>query len=138
MATISLNERAVDGFLKILDYKCNACAVVDENGRLVASLSASDLRGMTNAKLRTILLPVMEFFPAMTGKPYYIVPKSLGFKAPPPLVCLADDKLVDTMKIIIKASTRRCWLIDRSYKPLGLISMGKIIVCALTNACEHL
>jgi len=127
LATISINDRAIDGFLKIIECKCNACAVVDHNGRLVASLSASDLRGMTNAKLRCIFLPVMEFFPAMTGS-----------RAPAPLVCSPEDRLVDTMKKIVKASIRRCWLVDHNFVPLGLISMGKIIVCALTNACKHL
>jgi len=127
MTSITVDERAIDGFLKMLDAKTNACAVVDYDGRLVGSLSSSDLRGMTNEKLRTILLPVTEFFIASTG-----------YKIPPPLTCNAEDKLVDTMKKILKASTRRCWMVDHTFRPTGYVSMGKIIMCVLTNACEHL
>jgi len=82
---------------------------------------------MTNEKLKAILLPVTEFFSATTG-----------YKIPPPLTCSPEDKLVDTMKKILKASTRRCWMIDYNSRPIGLVSMGKIIMCVLTNACEHL
>lgn len=127
LTSITVEETAIVGFLKMLDAKTNACAVVDLDGKLVASLSASDLRGMTNEKLRTILLPVTEFFLAMTG-----------FKPPFPLTCNPEDKLVDTMKKILKASTRRCWMVDANLRPTGLVSMGKIIMCVLTNACEHL
>jgi len=127
VTSITVEETAIEGFLKMLDAKTNACAIVDLDGRLVASLSASDLRGMTNDRLKAILLPVMDFFSAMTG-----------FKPPPPLICSPEDKLVDTMKKILKASTRRCWMIDANYRPIGLVSMGKIIMCVLANACNHL
>jgi len=125
--SITVEERAIDGFLKMLDAKSNACAVVDKNGKLVASLSASDLRGMTSENLSTILLPVMEFFPAMTGS-----------RAPPPLTCFSGDSLMDTMRKILKASTRRCWAINEEGRPTGLVSMGKIIYCVLANPCQHL
>jgi CBS domain-containing protein len=127
MTSITVEERAIDGFLKMLDAKVDACAVVDRGGRLVASLSASDLRGMTSENLSTILLPVMEFFPAMTGA-----------RAPAPLVCVAQDLLLDTVRKILKASTRRCWMVDGEYRPVGLVSMGKIIYCALANPCQHM
>jgi len=127
LTCITTDETAIDGFLKMLDAKAEACAVVDSQGKIVASLSASDLRGMTDEKLKTIFLPVLEFFPAMTGA-----------KASIPLTCYADDFLVDTMRKILKASTRRCWLIDADSRPLGLLSMGKVIQCVLTNPCQHL
>jgi CBS domain-containing protein len=127
MTSITVEERAIDGFLKMLDAKVDACAVVDMSGRMVASLSASDLRGMTSERLSTILLPVMEFFPAMTGA-----------RAPAPLTCYAEDFLLDTIRKILKASTRRCWMVDREGRPIGLVSMGKIIYCVLANPCRHL
>lgn len=127
MTSITVEERAIDGFLKMLDAKVDACAVVDMNGRLVASLSASDLRGMTSENLATILLPALEFFPTMTGA-----------RAPPPLFCYAQDMLLDTSRKILKASTRRCWMVDQEGRPIGLVSMGKIICCALANSCRHI
>jgi len=127
IVSITTEERAIDGFLKMLDSKINACAVVDKDGVMVASLSPSDLRGLTNEKLQTILLPVMEFFPAMTGA-----------RASPPLICRPDDMLLETMRKILKASTRRCWVVDEKMRPMGLLSMGNIISFVLSNPCEHL
>jgi len=127
LTSISTEDRAIDGFLKMLDSKCEACAVLDREGRIVATLSASDLRGMSDDKIKTVLLPVMEFFPAMTG-----------MRPLAPLTCYPDDSLVETMKKILKASTRRCWVVDRNFRPYGLLSMGKIIYCVLSNPCKHL
>jgi len=127
ITSITDNEPAIDGFLKMIDSKSNACAVVNNQNKIVASISASDLRGMTNEKLKTILLPVMDFFPAMTGS-----------KPPPPLTCTAEEKLVDVIKKILKSSTGRCWVVDGEYRPLSYLSMGKIIVCVLSNPCEHI
>jgi len=126
ITSITENEPAIDGFLKMIDSKSNSCAVVNNQNRIVASLSPSHLRGMNNEKLKAILLPVTDFFPAMTGS-----------KSPPPLVCTLEEKLVDVIKKILKSSTRRCWVVDGEYRPLGYLSMGKIIVCVLTNPCIH-
>jgi len=127
VVSITTEERAIDGLLKMIDTKTNACAVVDADGRLVASLSPSDLRGMVNETLKTILLPVLQFYPALTGA-----------SAPPPLVCGPGDSLQQTIGRILKASTRRCWMVDDQSRPVGLVSMGKIISFALSNPCEHL
>jgi len=127
LTSITVKETAIDGFLKMLDTKTDACAVVDLNGRIVATLSATDLRGMTNIKLKTILLPVMEFFPAMTGT-----------RPQPPLVCMLEDRLVDVMRGILKATTRRCWIVDETMRPLAFLPMGKIIYAVLNNPCQHL
>jgi len=124
---ITTSDRAIDGYLKMLDTNSNACAVVDQQGRIVASLSASDLRGMTNEKLKSILLPVIQFFTAMTG-----------YKPMAPLVCSPNDMLIPTIRSILKASTRRCWVVDEAFRPLGLLSMGKIISFVVTNPCKHL
>jgi hypothetical protein len=127
LTTITVEERAIDGFLKMLDSRADACAILDMDGRIVASLSATDLRGMTNDRLKTILLPILEFFPAMTGS-----------RPSPPLVCSLDNRLVDVMRGILKATTRRCWVVDQSMRPLGFLPMGKIIYAVLNNPCEHL
>eukprot|EP01118_Nematostelium_gracile_P001560 TRINITY_DN11625_c0_g1_i1.p1 TRINITY_DN11625_c0_g1~~TRINITY_DN11625_c0_g1_i1.p1 ORF type:complete len:363 (+),score=107.45 TRINITY_DN11625_c0_g1_i1:67-1089(+) len=124
---ITVNDRALDGFLKMLEQGTEACAVVDVNGVLVGTLCASDLRGMTDGKLRAILLPVMEFFQQMVGS-----------KGAPPLTCLPDDPLIETTKKILRSSTRRCWMVDEQFRPISLVPMGRIIVAVLENPCDHL
>jgi CBS domain-containing protein len=126
VVSISVNDRAIDGFLKIIESRINACAVLDQEGRIVATLSASDLRGLTHHKLKYILLPVMQFLPAMTGK-----------RAEMPLTCRVGDNLLQTMKRIVRASTRRCWVVDDYYRPIGYLSMGTVINYIITKPCKH-
>jgi len=128
ITTITTNERAIDGFLKMLEQKSEACAVVDGNGVLVASLSASDLRGLTDEKLKGIVLPVLDFFRVMNG--------SKG--APPPLTCMANEPLLDVTRKILKSSNRRCWMVDEYFRPISLVPMGRIIMTVLENPCEHI
>jgi len=124
--SITVNDRAIDGFLKMIESGINACAVLDHEGRILASLSPSDLRGLTSQKLKYILYPVMQFFVSMTG-----------VRADHPLTCKAGEDLLQTMKKIVRASTRRCWVVDDYYRPIGLLGMGLIINYVVTKPCKH-
>jgi len=126
VVSIGVNDRAIDGFLRILESKINACAVVDGQGRIVATLSASNLRGLTQEKLKYILLPVLQFLPTMTGA-----------RAETPLTCRANDNLLLTMKRIVRTATRRGWVVDDYYRPIGYLSMGLIINYIVTKPCKH-
>jgi len=115
--SITLRERAIDGFLKMLDANATACAILhDSNGQLMATLSASDLRGITAESLDQILQPVMEFFRTMTGD-----------RPPPPLTCESKQPLLDVLNKMLLNKKHECWLVDDSFRPISLITMTNII-----------
>lgn len=61
LVTMSKNETAFDGYVKMKKNRVLALPVVDEQGKLVASLSNSHLRGLNAERLETLSLPVVEF-----------------------------------------------------------------------------
>ncbi|KAJ3091879.1 hypothetical protein HK102_012929 [Quaeritorhiza haematococci] len=50
-----------DSFSALSAFRVSAVAIVDDNGGLVANLSASDLRGITERTLENLLDPVFKF-----------------------------------------------------------------------------
>jgi len=119
--SITTKERAIDGFLKMLDANATACAVLsDINGQLLATLCASDLKSISADNLTNILQPVMEFFQRMTG-----------MHAPAPLVCDNKETVLDVMKKMLQNKKHECYLVDGSFRPITLVTMTSII--ALCN-----
>ncbi len=53
---------------RMFQQRLSAMPIVNNEGQLVATLSPSDLRGMTCDKLNTLLLPVPLFLQEMQGK----------------------------------------------------------------------
>jgi len=116
--SITIRERAIDGFLKMLDGNATACAILhDINGQLMATLSVEDLRGITTQNLAMILQPVMDFFRIMTGE-----------RPPPPLSCENNQILSDVISKMLLNKKHECWLVDGSFRPISLLTMTNIIV----------
>jgi hypothetical protein len=65
--TINWKERALDGFMKIQRNFISAVAIVDDDGKLIGTLSASDLRGIDGHRLKLMLLPALDFLKEMGG-----------------------------------------------------------------------
>jgi hypothetical protein len=53
----------------MFEHKVNAVAVVDisSGGKIVANLSASDLRGITADTLDNVKMPVLDYLQTLTG-----------------------------------------------------------------------
>jgi len=122
--SITTKDRAIDGFLKIVDAKTSACAVLDQkDGKIVATLTCSDLRGISSDSLKTILLPVMEFFMKMTGQ-----------QPPHPLICCPAEIVLDVTKQILVKNLHECWVVDENMRPKGLLTMEKLVsLCTRLN-----
>ena len=61
VVTIEKSKPTVEGFRLIDETKVDALAVVDEEGHLCGTLSASDLRGLGTDMFARLKLPVAEF-----------------------------------------------------------------------------
>lgn len=66
--------------------KVPAIAVVNEEKKLVSTLSASDLRGVSSEKLENLLSPVMDFLQIQ-----------LGEKPPVPVTVTSTSSLEDAI-----------------------------------------
>jgi len=114
------SERAIDGFLKMFDEGVSALAIVDKNGRLVANLSASDLRGLTEDKLKFLGLPISKYLKAVGSS-----------KLRKPVTCSPKDSLNDLINKVVPSRIHRVWVTDSSEIPLGVVSLTDIITIAV-------
>lgn len=90
--------------------------IIDETGKLIGNLSPSDLRFMTKSKLKSILLPVMEFLKVMHDG-----------KAPEPIVCKPNDSTKSVLVKALASKIHRVWVVDEENRPLGVVSFSDII-----------
>jgi len=115
LVTIDGATPAIEGFKKIGREHFGAVPVVDENGRLFASLCASDLSGTDLTLLHTLLLPTNIFLKITHGN-----------HIPKPLTATSDDTLRDVVQSIIEAEEHRAWVLDGQGKLSGVITLSDI------------
>lgn len=113
LTKISSDSTALSAFRQIVVAGAAAAPIVDSKGALVAGLSSSDVRGLTTARTKELLLPVLEFL----GKE-----KEVG----EPVTVAPETTLVDVIKKLIGSKVHRAWVVDGD-KLVGVISMSDII-----------
>eukprot|EP00732_Lithocolla_globosa_P003505 Lithocolla_globosa_v1_NODE_2842_length_1851_cov_25.532294.p1 type:complete len:335 gc:universal NODE_2842_length_1851_cov_25.532294:1550-546(-) len=123
-APVTLNETqtALAGFIKMIQDNLNALPVVNDSGKLVDTLSVSDLRyivtssflGEKDIDLSSLLKPVLEF---LSDKPASLRDD---------FSCDSQDTLEFVLKKLAKNKIHRLW-IQFDGKPTGTISMSDII-----------
>jgi len=115
--SISTECRAIDGFELMLLRNVQCVAVLDKKDHhIVATLSSSDLKGITADNLRKLNYPVLDFIQEMTGK-----------KASVPVTCTPKSCLSEIIPTILAAKVHRVFIIDSAWNSLGVISMTDII-----------
>jgi CBS domain-containing protein len=120
LCTVSSNEITLQAFRKLFSTKADAVAVVDSNnGRLVGTLSASDLRTMylvSGGSLEKLLLPVSEFLDDIHGG---AVRK--------PIVVKASDSVSKALNRAIAGEVHRLWVVDENFIPTACIRLQDIV-----------
>jgi len=102
----------VDCFRKMEREQVTAIPLLDENGFLVGTLSASDLRGINAGKLSKCLFqPASQFI--KTQKKAVVASPSIKF--------------VNLLKLIDTNHVHRVWIVDDDDKPVGVVSLSDIM-----------
>ncbi|KAJ1910266.1 hypothetical protein IWQ60_010739 [Tieghemiomyces parasiticus] len=97
----------------------SAAAVLDSEGRIVGNLSASDLRGLTEDNLTSLMAPVKVFLAHLHSERGSVV------------TCKADDTLQILLDQVCSHAIHRSWVVDENCRPVGVITLTDII--ALLN-----
>jgi CBS domain-containing protein len=116
--TVTDKETALDAFRKAAAKDIMAVGVVDAAGRLVATISASDLRAMDGEHLRFVTLNVMEFL-----KKYS--PRSIN-----PVSASKYCTLRTVVAKMLQHRIHRVWICDADHKPVAVVSMTDVIRAA--------
>jgi len=118
VTSICVHQPALEGFLKMFDNEMTAIAVIEDAGsKIVANLSASDLRGLTVDRLKLVKLPVLEFLKQISG----------DGKVPGVVCCTLEETLKDAISKMIQQRLHQVWIVDDSGKSIGVVSLTHII-----------
>jgi len=113
---INSSDSAFLGFVEMGKENISAVAVVDNEGKLIANLSASDVRGATGETLSSVQLPVLEFLEKMHNK-----------KPAVPFSFHVKSHLREIIPAMCIAKIHRVWIVDSAQKPLSVVSMTDVI-----------
>jgi CBS domain-containing protein len=116
LVTVPETFTALDAMQKMYHSKVNAVAVVDGEGRLLANLSNTDVRYLTQDRLSSIFLPVCLFLSEVQGK-----------KPAKPIAVHVSSTLGEVMLKVITARVKGVWLVDSNCVPVGVVTLTDII-----------
>eukprot|EP00736_Rhodelphis_marinus_P013180 Rmarinus@m.20015 len=106
---------AMKGFQVMYKFQITGVGVVDEHGKLVGNLSASDVRGLKLDMVKDVTLPVLEYLKAVKG--------AVG----PVASCTESTKLGDVVNELLKKRIHRSWVVDSKGAPTSVVSMSDVI-----------
>jgi CBS domain-containing protein len=115
LVTVSDKDSALDAFRKAAAKDLHSVGVVDAAGRLVGTVSASDLKALDAEHLRFATLNVMDFLSKYS-------PKSVN-----PVSASKQCTLRAVMAKMLQQRVHRVWICDADHKPVAVVSMTDVI-----------
>jgi len=114
--TMSYSAQAIHAFWLMYFNKVHGVAITDHNGKLIANLSASDIRGIGHGrkKFSALLLPIPQFF------------REFRIQTTP-LICTPDTTFGSIIMKLGFYRVHRLWVVDAADKPIGLISLTDVM-----------
>jgi CBS domain-containing protein len=127
--TINMNEFVIEAFKKIWEKEVSGIAVVDNDGKLVGNISASDLN-RTHVKpiggvIHDLYQPIKQFNNIrVTMQERVMMAEMPKYE---PITVNPDDTLDTVMKTTIDKRVHRVYWTDTAGKPVGVISLSDLI-----------
>ncbi|KAI9356583.1 hypothetical protein DFJ73DRAFT_823253 [Zopfochytrium polystomum] len=120
VVTLRDSETALAGYTRMAEKKVMAVPVVDAAGLVVATLSASDLRGLSADSVEWVRENVLTFLEKMKSR--------LNLqKSAEPVSLTPNDTLQDAMNLMVERDIHRIWILDDMLRPIGVVSQSDII-----------
>ncbi|KAI9190802.1 uncharacterized protein BJ171DRAFT_46635 [Polychytrium aggregatum] len=131
VVAVPQNVSALAAFRIMYENMVRAVPIVDPHNRIIANLSASDLRGITPGKLDQLLLPVFEFLE--TG--IHREPNQL--KADQLRDVNKSAQLGEVIESMIDTGIHRVWVTGYRDKIAGVVTMTDVL-CAFVPVSQAL
>jgi CBS domain-containing protein len=113
------SHTALHGFRTCYLDNISGLPVIDSNGKVVANLSASDLRGMSAARVPTINLPVFEFLETVPRR-------NQDLKADQIRTISKTATVEQAINLLVKSKLHRLWIVEDE-ELYGVVSMTDIL-----------
>lgn len=118
LVAIGSSSTALTAFRRMMAHnETSAVPVVHAKVVLIANISASDLRGLTQANINNILLPVLDFLKAMSS----------SGQVKKPVTVTADTKLSELVDTLLENKMHRAWVVNHMNQPIGVITLTDVI-----------
>eukprot|EP01118_Nematostelium_gracile_P019596 TRINITY_DN913_c0_g1_i1.p1 TRINITY_DN913_c0_g1~~TRINITY_DN913_c0_g1_i1.p1 ORF type:complete len:345 (-),score=81.03 TRINITY_DN913_c0_g1_i1:82-1056(-) len=117
--TIHQDQKAIEAFDLIFKNKVTGVAVVDDAGRLIGNISATDMRniGADINYVSRVFHPTIDYLK--------LGPNGAEIKKP---YCVQlSATLGETMEILVNTKTHRIYIVDKNDTPIGVISLGDVL-----------
>ena len=125
--TVGSTQTALSAYRALYMNRVSAVAVIDETtGALVATLSASDLRGLLPSTIETLVEPVFTF---LESKPRL----ASQLKADQMRTVCSESSMVEATKSMIDACIHRVWVVGENDVPVGVVTLSDVICAFLPN-----
>eukprot|EP01118_Nematostelium_gracile_P017451 TRINITY_DN745_c0_g1_i1.p1 TRINITY_DN745_c0_g1~~TRINITY_DN745_c0_g1_i1.p1 ORF type:complete len:335 (-),score=75.45 TRINITY_DN745_c0_g1_i1:148-1152(-) len=119
--SITADKTALEAFQLMQSQKVNGLAVVDDEGKLIGSLSASDLKGSLDDNLfDDMYLPIGLYLEKGT-------PSFDKVQAHSPVSCKLESTVYELLHKLSSVQIHRIFVIDDENKPIGILSLCDII-----------
>jgi len=119
LVSVTPDTLTVEAFKLMAEKRLNSVAIVNKEGVLMGSLSATDLKGLREFKFMRLLLPVSEFVAEIR--------KEQGRNAEYVVKCYQNTSLKRLVELVNHEHVHRIFVVDDNNRPLAVVSLTDLI-----------
>lgn len=114
--SVKLSDKVFDSLKGCIGQGFMGCAVLDGEGRVVANLSVSDLRGTSHLSFHQSMKETVEKF--LTDMKKFVKT---------PICCKEKDSFESVVHLMFQNHIHRVYVVDSNNKPIGVISTKDVM-----------
>jgi len=115
--TVDQSTLAYQAFLEIHKQGCDGVAMVDSNGKLLAHVSASNIKGMTRRNYQLLFRPLTQYLARDRKRGWWQLP----------LCTTLDTKLEHVVLQFVAAKVHQMYICDAEGRPTGEVSLADVL-----------
>jgi len=115
--TVDQSIQAYQAFMEIHRHGREGIAMVDSNGKLIANVSASNIKGMTRRNYQLLFRPLTQYLARDRKRGWWQLP----------LCTTLDTKLEQVVLQFVAAKVHRMYICDEEGRPTGEVSLSDVM-----------
>eukprot|EP00656_Telonema_subtile_P013641 TRINITY_DN1692_c0_g1_i5.p1 TRINITY_DN1692_c0_g1~~TRINITY_DN1692_c0_g1_i5.p1 ORF type:complete len:163 (-),score=36.68 TRINITY_DN1692_c0_g1_i5:128-616(-) len=123
VVSVTHTTPAIEAYKRMETEKVSGAAVLDEQGRVVGNLSASNLRGIRRDQLAQLLLHVKDFLDLQQRQRHGVVHE----EQLPCFVVHQGDTLSELLQAFTCNRVHRLYVVDADGAPLAVITLTDVM-----------
>lgn len=124
--SVKANESVMNVIKILTSSYISAVPILDDQGRLLANFSLSNLKGLQRENFNELFLPVIDYLQLQRIKETENFISINNLKALRPQVCKSTDTFEATIYKLVATRVHRLWVVDTQFKVVGVISIGDL------------